>query len=273
MTVSKDEQLESQTAGTADWDSGLNANVTIQERGNHVTIQAGMVINTGYVCWVNSGAFAFHYDAQSVDIRPHGFAWTGASSGDDVQLLVRGTIRSLDICSPVVAGIDAYVAAATPGLVVNSYSGSWPAVGWGTGAGQLYFDPHIVRQAERFTRVFSIEFALESLHMFTMDMGGYGWARETRMAAESGDLMRLWFYSDSARTDLLYSTLSGGVDATSLYKIGDTNIGYFSDKSGWAYSNTDASTINGLIYGKVEVHSLGSVNSTDLAVTLVGERR
>jgi len=270
MTVSKDEQLESQTAGTADWDSGLNGNFTIQERGNHVTIQAGMVINTGYVCWVNSGAFAFHYDPNSDDIHPHGFAWTGASSGDDVQLLVRGTIRSLDICSTVVAGIDAYVDGTSPGLVVNSYSGSWPAIGWGTGAGQLYFDPGLSHPSGEITQTFSIEFALESLHMFTMDMGGYGWIRETTMKAESGDLMRLWFYSNSNRAagDLLYQVLSGGVDATSA---GD--FGGFYDRAGWPFENTDASTINGLIYGKVEVHSLGSVNSTDLQVTLVGERR
>lgn len=270
MSVSKDEQLESQTAGTADWDSGLNANFTIQERGNHVTIQAGMDINTGYVCWVDSGAFAHHYDTNSVDIRPHGFAWTGASSGDDVQLLVRGTIRSLDICSPVVAGIDAYVSGATPGLVVNSYSGSWPAVGWGTGAGQLYFDPHLARPMQRITKTFSIEFALESLHMFTMDLGRYGWVREVTMKADSGDLMRLWFYSDSARSagKLLYQVLSGGVDATSA---GD--FGGFYDRAGWPFENTDASTINGLIYGTVEVHSLGSVQSTDLSVTLVAERR
>lgn len=270
MSISKDEQLESQIAGTADWDSGLNANFAIQERGNHVTIQAGMVINTGYVCWVNSGAFAFHYDPNSDDIHPHGFAWTGASSGDDVHLVVRGTIRSLDICSTVVAGVDAYVDGASPGLVVNSYSGSWPAIGWGTGAGQLYFDPHLARPADRITQTFSIEFALESLHMFTMDMGRYGWIRETTMKTDSGDLMRLWFYSNSNRAagDLLFQTLSGGVDTTSA---GD--FGGFYDRAGWPFENTDASTINGLIYGTVEVHSLGSVNSTDLSVTLVGERR
>ena len=94
MAISDDQQLESQTAGTADWDAGLNANFTILERGNHVTVPAGNDINTGHVCWVDSGGFAHHYDPNSVDIRPHGYAWTGANSGDYVQLLVRGIIRS-----------------------------------------------------------------------------------------------------------------------------------------------------------------------------------
>lgn len=270
MAISKDEQLESQTAGTADWDSGLNANVTINERGNHVTVQAGQNVNTGYVCWIDSGAFAHHYDPNSLSIRPHGFAFTAADSGDDLHMVVRGTIRSLDICSPVVPGIDAYVAGNTPGLVVNSYSGSWPAIGWGTGPGQLYFDPHTARGGDRITRTFSIEFALESLHMFEMDMGRYGWIRTTDMKAESGDLMNLWFYSDSSRSGdkLLFEVLSGGVDATSA---GD--FGGFHTSSGWPFENTDPSTINGLIYGTAEVHSLGSVNSTPLQVTLTGERR
>ncbi len=270
MSISKDQQLESQTAGTADWDSGLNANFTILERGYHVTVPAGMVVNTGYVLWVDSGGFGHHYDPNSVDIRPHGYAWTGATSGSDVHMLVRGTIRSLDINSAVVAGHNAYVSGAVPGVVVASYSGAWPSIGWGVGEGQLYFDPHMAQPVDRITQTFSIEFALESLHMFQLDMGRYGWIRETTMKAESGDLMRLWFYSNSARDadKLLYQVLSGGVDATSQ---GD--FGGFYDRAGWPFENTDASTINGLIYGTVEVHSLGSVNSTNVQVTLVGERR
>lgn len=270
MSISKDEQLESQTAGTADWDSGLNGNFAILERGNHVTVPAGNDINTGHVCWVDSGGFAHHYDPNSVDIRPHGYAWTGSNSGDDIQLLVRGVVRSLDINSTVVAGINAYVAGDTPGLVVNSYSGSWPAVGWGVGAGQLYFDPHAAVPMERITAVHTENPAVESMHLFTMDLGGYGWVREVTLNAESGDLIQLWFYSNSNRAaaDLLYQVLSGGVDATS-----STVFGGFYDRLGWPFENTDASTINGLIYGKVEVHSLGSVNSTNLNVTLVAERR
>jgi hypothetical protein len=270
MAISIDQQLETQTAGTGDWDSALNANFTILERGQHVTVPAGTDINTGHVCWINSGGYAFHYDPNSVDIRPHGYAYLGASSGDDVQLLVRGTIRSLDINSPVVAGINAYVSGSTPGVVVNSYSGSYPPVGYGIGAGQLFFDPHINQPMERITQVVTINPAVESMHLFTMDLGGYGWVREVDMKAESGDLIRLWFYSNSNRAagDLLYQVLSGGVDATSA---GD--FGGFYDRAGWPFENTDASTINGLIYGTVEVHSLGSVNSTNLNITLVAERR
>lgn len=264
MTISKDQQLETQTAGTADWDSGLNANFTILERGHHVTIPAGMAVNTGHVLWVDSGGFAHHYDPNSLDIRPHCYAWTGASSGDDVQALVRGSIRSLDINSNALAGENIYVSPTTPGVIVSSYSASWPAVGWALADSQIYFDPHLANPMERITTVFSLD-AVESLHLFTMDLGGYGWVRETTMIADSGDLMRLWFYADSARTDpnLLYQVLSGGVSA----------IGSFYDRAGWPFENSDVSTINGLIYGTVEVHSLGSVGSTDMSITLVAERR
>jgi hypothetical protein len=270
MAISDDNQLETQTAGTADWDSALNANFTILERGQHVTVPAGNDINTGYVCWIDSGGYAHHYDTNSVDIRPHGFAWTGANSGDDLMLLVRGSVRSLDITSTVVPGINAYVSGATPGLVVNSYSGSYPPIGWGQGTGQLYFDPHLAQPMERITAVHTENPTVESMHLFTMDLGRYGWVREVDMKAESGDLIRLWFYSNSNRAagDLLYQVLSGGVDATSQ---GD--FGGFYDRAGWPFENTDASTINGLIYGVVEVHSLGSVGSTNLNITLVAERR
>lgn len=270
MTISKDQQLETQTAGTADWDAGLNANFTILERGQHVTIPAGQDVNTGHVCWIDSGGFAHHYDPNSLDIRPHAIAWTGANSGADVQLLVRGTIRSLDIVSPAVPGINAYVSGSTPGVVVNSYSGSYPPIGYGIGAGQLFFDPHINQPMERITAVHTENPAVESMHLFELDLGGYGWVREVDMKAESGDLIRLWFYSNSNRAagDLIYQVLSGGVDATSQ---GD--FGGFYDRAGWPFENTDANTISGLIYGVVEVHSLGSVGSTNLNVTLVAERR
>ena len=270
MSISKDQQLESQTAGTADWDAGLNADNTILERGYHVTIPAGMVVNTGHVVWVDSGGFAHHYDPNSISIRPHAYSPFGASSGDDVQLLVRGAIRSLDINSNALAGEDVYVSPVTPGMIVGSYSASWPPVGWALADSQIYFDPHLVAPVERITRTFSIEFALESLHMFQMDFGGYGWIRNTDIKAESGDLMNLSFYSNSNRagSDLLFQVLSGGVDATSA---GD--FGGFHTSSGWPFENTDPATITGLIYGTVEVHSLGSVNSTALQVILTGERR
>ena len=118
---------------------------------------------------------------------------------------------------------------------------------------------------ERITQVFSQDFILEAKTDFTLDLGGYGWVRELTMVSDSADLMLLQFWSNSARDDpnLLYEVLSGGVSA----------IGSFYDRAGWPFENTDASTINGLIYGTVEVHSLGSVNSADVQITLVVERR
>jgi hypothetical protein len=266
MTVTNDNQLENPTAGQADWDSALNANFTILERGYHLSAQAGIAINTGYVVWMNSGGFLFPFNPNSRDVYPYGLSYTAAASGESVQVILSGIVRSLAIHSPAVPGMDLFVSPTTPGIVVGSYSGANRRIGFGVSEQGLYFNPHGANQflPEKLTIVTTILAVVGSNHLFSMDAGQFGWNRQTRMIGNSGNLTELKFFSGSARvgSERLYETVSGGV----------TTVGSFLDRAGWPYENTEASTISGLVFGLLRMSSASAVGSDTVAVGMIWDR-
>jgi hypothetical protein len=265
MSITNDNQFELQSAGQADWDGGLNANFSIAERGYHGIFRAGADVRTGHVVWINSGGYAFHFDPRSEDIRPHGFSYNAVSSGDNISLLLTGIVRSLGICSPAVPGLDLFVSAVTPGLVVTSYSAASRRIGIGAGGWGVYFNPWGQRNVEEtLTRVFSINAVVGSDHLFSLDVGKRGWVREVKMISNSVDLASLKFHSGSTRagSERLYETLSGGL----------TTVGSFLDRAGWPYENTEANTLSGLIFGTVRIMSGAAVTSNDIQIRLVVDR-
>ena len=261
-----DQQFLTPTNGAADWDASLNANFTALERGFYATAQAGMDVNTGYVIWINSGNFMFHFDPNSRAIQPHGMALTSASSGDTLQVLLWGIARSLGITSPAVPGIPCYVSGATPGLIVGSYSGADRPVGFGLGVPGLVFAPGRRILPEQLTRTVSVVAVTGSLHYFTMDSGQWGWVSDLRLRGNSGDFVNLWFHSGSTRaaSELLYQTKSGGV-----WTIGDSAHW---DRAGWPYRNTLTNTISGLIWGTLQIDSASAVGSDGFSVTAIFDR-
>jgi hypothetical protein len=263
MSITNDNQFEIQAAGQADWDSGLNANFAILERGYHGVFRAGAAINTGHAVWINSGGFAFHFNPNSEDIRPHGFAYVAASSGDNISLLLTGIVRSLGICSPAVPGFDLFVSAATPGVVVTSYSAASRRIGVGAGGWGVYFNPG-PRDQETLIRTVAIAALVNTNHLFSLDVGKRGWVRELRVISNSADLVSVAFFSGSTRasSERLYETISGGL----------TTVGSFLDRAGWPYENTEVSTLSGLIFGKIAINSGAAVTSNDLNVRLVVDR-
>ena len=125
------------------------------------------------------------------------------------------------------------------------------------------FDPNGVSQfPELLVEVNSVNAVTGSLHLFEMDFGNAGWNRKVNMLGSSADLVELIFYANSAKTDLLFQTVSGGV----------TVVNSHLDQAGWPYFNTDASTISGKIYGTLEVTSAAGVGSDGIGVTLTMER-
>jgi hypothetical protein len=265
MSITNDNLLELQSAGQADWDSGLNADFSILERGYHGVFRAGAAINTGHVVWINSGGYAFHFNPNSEDARPHGFAFTGAASGDNIQLLLTGIVRSLGVCSASIPGLDLFVSPASPGYVASSYSAASRRIGIGAGGWGVYFNPWGQRNVEEtLTRSINIVAVVGSDHLFSIDPGKRGWVREARMISNSADLVSLTFYSGSTRasSERLYETRSGGV----------TTVGSFLDRAGWPYENTEANTLSGLLFGKVSINSGAGVTSNDLQVRLVVDR-
>lgn len=261
-----DNQFLAPTEGQADWDTSLRANFTIAERGYHITGQAGADIRSGHVLWVNSGQFFFHYNPNSRDIQPHAIALTAASSGDTTQVLAWGIVRSLGITSPAVPGIQCFVSAVTPGVIVGSYSGADRPIGFGIGAPGVVFAPGRQLFPEKLSRTTSVVAVTGSLHYFTVDGGQWGWVRELRVIGNSTDLVNVLFHSGSARvsSERLFETKSGGV-----YTIAPS---HYLDRAGWPYENTEASTISGLIYGTLKIDSAAAVGSDGLSVRLIFDR-
>lgn len=265
MPVTVDQQFESQAAGQADWDSGLNANIVIAERGYHLTGQAGIAINTGHVCWMSSAGFLYPFDINSGTIKPHALSFTSATSGESIQFILSGIMRSLDIHSNVVPGLDVFVSPDTPGMLVPSYSGANRRVGWGVSESGVRFDPSDSGLfPERTSDVISLSIVVGSLHNFNFELGRRGWNRSVHMVSDSGDLLTVRFYNKPARAagDLVYETLSGGVET----------IGSFFDSAGFGWENSDTGSYSGLLYGQAELEAAASVTSTELGVTFTTER-
>jgi len=127
--------------GQADWDTDLNGNVSIIERGYRVKATAGTAINTGMVGWVNSGGFVFPYDPRSLTIRPQVLAYKSVGSGEQDFFLAQGAVRSLAIFSACVPGEQLYVSSGTAGLIVGSYENARHSIGYGIAQDGLFFSP------------------------------------------------------------------------------------------------------------------------------------
>ena len=257
------QNFDQPAAGQADWDSSINGNFSIIEFGYRARGQAGEAVNTGDILTVGSDGFALRYDPNSADIFPHLMTISALSSGDEANFIAMGSVRSLGVFSNVIPGHPVYVSPVTPGMVVSSYSGSNRNVGRAHYEDGFVFDPYGVAQfPEVLTSITSIDLVVGSVHKFTMDFGLSGTNRQVGMVGDSGDLVELKLFTNSAHSTLLFQTISGGVTA----------IGSFLDQAGFPYWNTDASTITGNIYGTLEVLAAASVTSDSVGVTVVMER-
>lgn len=248
------------STGQADWDASLTADLGVIERGYHITERAGVAINTGEVLWINSGGFAFQYNPNSESIVPHAMAFTAAASGDSLKMLAWGVVRSLAINSAGIPGQQLYGSAATPGLICGSYGGANRPIGFGLVGYGVAFRPGAL-VPETLTSCLAIAAVTGSLHLFTVDRGKAGYNRQTYISGLSADLVELKFYSDAARSTLLYSTKSGGVNALSV----------FLDRALWPFDNTDAVN-SSAIYGSLKVMSAAAVGSDTIQVRGIWDR-
>jgi len=259
MTQTTDNQLAILASGQADWDSDVDSNFGILERGYHTSARAGLAINSGYVCWMTSGGFFVPFDPNSLTIKPTAFCFTAPASGDSALFLLTGIVRSL--YTAFVPGQDYFVSAVTLGLVVGSYSAASRKVGIGLDGGGIYFSPRHTLP-EQLTTVQTVVINPATEHLFSVDIGKSGVVRDLLMKSNSMDKIGLAFYSNSARDNLLYQTKSGGV----------TTVASFVDRALWPYDNTDANTLSGIVYGSVWADSGASVASMALQIALVADR-
>lgn len=135
MATTEEQQFTNQTAGQADWDGGLNSNFTTAERGYHTAGRAGSALNTLDVLMLSSGGFFMRFDPNSTDAYPHAMTYTAAASGDSIQALRFGSVRTVTIVNSTsqffVPGREYYVSAQSPGWIVDSYANALWKAGWG----------------------------------------------------------------------------------------------------------------------------------------------
>lgn len=230
------------------------------------TFTAGAAIIAGRVFWQNSGANAFHFDPNSLDSRPHGLALTGATgAGSLFQGLMQGLVTALMPTSPggtLIPGFALYVSVMTPGLAVHSYSAANRRVGRALSTTVVNFDPEPFYATDVLSRGVTVTINPTSEHLFSFDVGKQGVVRDLLMKSNSADKVGLAFFSNSARNNLMYQTISGGV----------TTVSSFTDRALWPYENTDASTLSGILYGKVFADSGAAVASQDVVIQMIVDR-
>jgi hypothetical protein len=256
------QNFDQPTAGQADWDASLNGNFSILEFGHRARGQAGEIINTGDILTVGSDGFALRFDPNSADIYPHLLSISALSSGDEAHFVAFGSVRSIDVFTPVIPGHPVYVSAQSPGMVVSSYSGANRNIGRAHYQDGFVFDPNGVAQfPELLSDVTSIDLVVASVHEFTMDFGLAGTNRQIHMVGDSGDLVELILYSNSTKAagDIIFATTSGGVNV----------VGSFIDQAGFPYWNTDPSTVSGNMYGTLEIKAAAAVTSDSVGVTII----
>lgn len=248
-----DNPFDTPTTGQADWDSGLGANFQAIERGYHVTERVGQDVSSGQILTLTSSGFFVPYSPASASIAPHAYAYTSALSGETFTALAWGIVRSLDINSPAVAGqlmfssASGFLSVATLGLPVGIGLTSKgvlfkPALTAGGGGGGGGYSPTY------FSNSLAINAVVGSLHTFTFSLGTLlGWNRRVRMNAASASNVELKLYANSARTNLQYSTASGGVSA----------VGSFNDRAAFPFDCD-----SGTIYGTLSVFSVDISSDT-----------
>lgn len=262
MAFTSNNNLENQADGQADWDTGLNANFTIIDRGFHAAFVAGAAISSGAVLWAASGGALFPYNARSLSLRePTAMAYKAVSSGETDYFLLRGIVSSIGVWSGnITPGRPVYVSPSTAGFCVSSYQAAAFAAGLALSQTAIYFNPGQYSHHELITQVQSLgPLAIGSTHTFTLNVGNRGLIRIVE-AVTSFNNWSLQFYSGSVmvNSSLLFETSSGGITST-----------YLKDAAGFPYHNTDVAS-PGILLGKVAVNS--GVGSAYFNLTVSAER-
>lgn len=268
-----DNELEAQTTGGASWDDGLNANVQIMERGFHVKLTAGVAINSGQMCLINSAGLAVPYDARSLSNRwPHVMAYKSVSSGAAAAFVREGIVRSMSIWSgKIIPGHPIFTDINSLGFAVSSYKGAAFAGGMAVGVDAVYFAPgKFATLPERVTETVSVgPVARDGSAAFIMAGAHRGLVNRVIVQTNSADAYKIEFHSNSSRvsSELQYNTLTqstavGSVDVRTLFYL---------DGAPWMYHSTNENSLAN-VYGRISVQSGCSVSSANFSVQLIVER-
>jgi hypothetical protein len=271
MSYTNDAQLELVGTGAADWDTSINANMAILDRGVHVVVPVGTTVGSGEVCCVASGGVAMRWDVRSATNVPTLMSYKAVASGELAHLLAVGVVRSMDVWSSWIApGQPVYVAVDSPGFCVASYAGHPESIGLALDHTSILFRPGFPAAfPELLTAATSPGVTVVGTHAdFALLLGNRGIVRDL-VVVSSHDRFKVQFWSGSSRvgSELVYETLTRSLATNS----GDVGSTYFRDAAGFFYQGTDASTPY-FVYGRITPQTGSSVTSGAFGVTIVAER-
>lgn len=271
MPFTNDNQLETLASGQADWDTGLNANFQIIERGHHITANAGIAVVSGQVCSVRSGGWVVPYDARSSNNPlPAMMAMQAVSSGAAGMFLATGTVRSMSIWSGfLTVGEPVFIAINSPGFLVSSYAGAMFPVGVALAANAVMFRPGhpVLRLIE--THSISVGPVLVGTFAdFQLPVGRAATIRDLTITG-SHDKFKVQFWSGSSRvsSELQYETL------TTSWGTGSSDVksNFLRDRAMFPHDGTDANSAWN-IYGRLTAQSGTAVGSAAFTVRIIAER-
>ena len=258
----------------ASWDADINANFTALEKGYvfPVTVGATSVV-TGSIIDIASGYIANLYNGSTAERGPAAMCLQAGSPGNTVYCLQHGAVNSFTAYSGHLApGVPFYPSIATPGWVTTSLSdASLYFLGRAFAEGAFTFAPY-ARNNQRISNTVSgiAHCASGTLGVFSFGMfvGAVGFNTQLRVRSNSCDNIRVTFYSNSARTTIIYDTAinSGNLGVRTIDMI---------DAAMWPYSmGLIAYPGFGKIHGEVQVLSSAAtaINSQAFQVNFIGMR-
>jgi len=271
MTFTTDQQLERQSAGQADWDTALNSNFSILERGRHLMAVAGATIGSGQVCVVSSGGFVMPMNAASTALAPHLISYKAVSSGDQTQFLLHGAIRSMTVWSGhITPGRAIHVSVQSLGFAVNSFAGCGESVGLAIGNDAIIFMPGHHRTLPCIdTNVNTVGPVLVNTFAdFAVPVGRFATIRDLTYVG-SHNRLKIQFWSGSSRvnSELIYETLTASFSPSSA----DITSTFYKDRALFPHENTDANS-GWFMYGRITAQSGSGVGSAFANFTIISER-
>lgn len=270
MAFTQDNGLEIQTAGTADWNTGLGANFQLLEAGRRIALVADTAIDSGMVVTLNSSGWATLYNPHSIDLRPFAIAATSVLSGISGAFIREGRVRSMDVLSGhLTVGEPVFCSPSSIGFPVNSEAGALRPIGYALIEDGIDFQPFDMVDVTQ--EVTSIDVVVGSDHDFALTIGPRGTCRKLRVFGSSLDAYRVIFYSGSARvnSEIIYETITTSVDGGA--QDFDVNTFDFVDAALFPFQNTDSAS-PAFIFGRISPQSASSVGSDSLGITFLAER-